>query len=74
MSGLDALRSVQFVTVNGRRFALLSADDWEALVEWLEDLEDTQIARDALDALKAAGGDPTKAGWIDWETVRHDLA
>ena len=73
MSGLDALRSVQFVTVNGRRFALLSADDWEALVEWLETLEDTHIAREALDALKAAGGDRAKAGWLDWGPAALDL-
>lgn len=73
MSGLDALRSVQFVTVNGRRFALLSADDWETLVEWLETLEDAQIAHDALEALKAAGGDRSRVGWVDWETAKRDL-
>lgn len=73
MTGLDALRSVQFVTVKGRRFALLSADDWEALIEWLETLEDTQIAREALDALKAAGGDRAKAGWLDWDSASRDL-
>ena len=74
MTGLDVLQSVQFVTVNGRRFAILSADDWEALIEWLEDLEDSQIAREALDALKAAGGDPEKAGWIDCEAVLSDIS
>ncbi|HZF39009.1 MAG TPA: hypothetical protein VE715_09305 [Blastocatellia bacterium] len=51
MTGLDALQSVQFVNVKGKRFALLDADVWESLIEWLEDLEDTTIAHDAL-ALK----------------------
>ena len=45
MSGLEALQSVQFVTVKGRRLAILSAEDWEGLVEWLETLEDVQMAR-----------------------------
>jgi len=69
MAGIDALQSVQFVTIKGRRFALLSADDWEVLTEWLEDIEDMEIAREALAALKAAGGDPKRAGWVDWETA-----
>jgi hypothetical protein len=73
MTGLDALRAVQFVTVKGQRFALLSADDWETLVEWLETLEDAQIARDALESLKAAGGDRDNAGWIDWKSVFPDV-
>ena len=53
MSGLDALQSVQFVTKNGKRIAVLSADDWEALIEWLETLEDVQTARQAFAELKA---------------------
>ena len=47
MTGLEALQSVQFVTVKGKRLAVLSAEDWEALIEWMEDLEDTRIARTA---------------------------
>ena len=73
MSGLDALQSVQFVTVQGARFAVVSAEDWETLVEWLETLEDTQIVRQALDDLKAAGGDHKRAGWLGWQTVREEL-
>ncbi len=67
MSGLNILRSVQFVTVNGRRFAVLSADDWDALIEWLETVEDVHIAQQALAELKAAGGDRQRAGWLEWE-------
>ena len=70
MRGLEVLQSVQFVNVKGKRFALLDADVWEALVEWLEDLEDTAIARDALAELKAAGNDYEKAGWLKWEDVK----
>ena len=73
MSGLDALQSVQFVTVKGNRFAILSADDWEALIDWLETLEDVQIARQAFAELKAAGGDRTRAGWRQWNTVAGEI-
>ncbi|NTU81749.1 MAG: hypothetical protein HGA45_20620, partial [Chloroflexales bacterium] len=57
MTGSEALQSVQFVTVKGKRLAILSADDWEALIEWLETLEDVAIAKEAFAQLKAAGGD-----------------
>ncbi len=73
MTGSDALQSVQFVTVKGKRFAVLDADDWEALVEWIETVEDTQAARDAYEALKKAGGDRDKAGWVKWDDVEKDL-
>ena len=62
MTGLDALQSVQFVTQKGKRLAVLSADDWESLIEWLETLEDVQIARQAFAELKAAKGNRRRAG------------
>jgi len=68
MTGLDALQSVQFVTVKGKRFAILSADDWEALIDWLETLEDVQVARQAFAELKAADDDRNRAGWLKWRT------
>ncbi len=74
MSGPDALQSVQFVTRKGKRFAVLSAEDWESLVEWLETLEDAQIARQAFAELKAAKGSRHRAGWRKWETVEDELA
>jgi PHD/YefM family antitoxin component YafN of YafNO toxin-antitoxin module len=74
MSGLDILQSVQFVTAKGKRLAVLSAEDWEALIEWLETLEDLQIARRALAELKAAGGDRQRAGWLEWKSVAGELA
>ena len=73
MAGLDVLQSVQFVTKKGKRFAVLSADDWESLIEWLETLEDAQIARQAFAELKAANGDRTQAGWLEWNAVEDEL-
>jgi len=74
MTGLGALQSVQYVTVEGRRFAVVDLDDWEALIEWLEDVEDTQIARQALEQLQAANNDPVKAGWLSWGEVKDELS
>jgi PHD/YefM family antitoxin component YafN of YafNO toxin-antitoxin module len=68
MTGLDALQSVQFVTKKGKRLAVLSAEDWEALIEWLETLEDIQVAREAFAELKAAKGNRRQAGWLEWDT------
>ena len=73
MTGTGALQSVQFVTVKGKRMAILDAEDWEALIEWIETLDDIQIARDAYAELKAAGGDRAKAGWLKWEDIEGDL-
>lgn len=73
MTALEALQSVQFVSVKGKRFALVNADDWEGLVEWLETLEDIEIAKRAVAELKAAGGDRAKAGWLEWDAVEADL-
>jgi hypothetical protein len=66
MTGIDTLQSVQFVTVKGKRLAVLSAADWESLVEWIEQLEDRQIARTAFNDLALAGGDRRRAGWLEW--------
>jgi hypothetical protein len=74
MTGLDALQSVQFLTKKGKRLAILSAEDWECLVEWLETLEDTQIARQAFADLKAAKGSRRRAGWLKWSAVKDKLA
>lgn len=42
------LTSVQFTTSsNGQRLAVLGADDWESLMEWLEDVEDRQVIQAA---------------------------
>ncbi len=72
MTGTDVLQSVQFVTVEGKRLAVLSVEDWEALVEWVETLEDVEIARQAYDDLKAAGGNREEAGWKKWDDVEKE--
>jgi PHD/YefM family antitoxin component YafN of YafNO toxin-antitoxin module len=74
MTGLEALQSVQFVSKKGKRFAVVSADDWEALIEWLETLEDTKIVRQAYADLKAAKGNRKRSGWMKWTDVRDKLA
>ncbi len=73
MTALEALQSVQFVTVKGKRFALVNADDWEAVIEWIQTLEDVDIAKEAIAELKAAGGDREKAGWLEWDAVEAEL-
>lgn len=73
MSGLDALQSVQFLSKQGKRYAVLSADDWEALIEWLETLDDVRVARQAFADLKAVKGNRKRAGWLKWEEVKGDL-
>lgn len=52
---------------------MLSNEDWEALVEWLETVEDVHLAQEALAELKAAGGDRKGAGWVKWEAVEKEL-
>jgi PHD/YefM family antitoxin component YafN of YafNO toxin-antitoxin module len=74
MTGIDALQSVQFVTKRGKRLAVLSADDWESLIEWLETLEDVQIAKNAFADLKRAKGSRRRAGWVQWDAIKDELA
>ena len=69
MSALEALQSVQYVTANGKRFAVLEAEDWEAMIDWLEEEEDLSIIRQAYEDLKAAGGNRKRAGWLKWDEV-----
>ena len=73
MTGTETLQSVQFVTVKGERLAVLSADDWESLVEWVETLEDVATAKQSLAELKAAGGDRKLAGWSAWDEAEKEL-
>jgi hypothetical protein len=73
MTALEVLQSVEFVTVKGKRFALVNADGWEALIEWLETVEDVDNAKEAMAELKAAGGDRENAGWLEWDAVEAEL-
>jgi len=73
MTGLEALQSVQYVTVGKTRFAVISVDDWETLFEWLETLEDTQLAKEAFAELRAFDGNRERAGWLRWDEVKEEL-
>jgi hypothetical protein len=73
MSGIDALQSVRFVTKDGKRFAVVTAENWQALIDWLEDVEDIQIAREAFAKLRAANGSRRKARWRRWSSVEDEL-
>ena len=65
---LDTLRFV--VGTDGRPTAIqMDIETWRKgvlthIVKALEDAEDLNLAREALAELKAAGGDPDKAGWL----------
>ena len=74
MTGLEALQSVQYVTVQDRRLAVVDLEAWEAMVEWLETLEDVEVARQAYEQLRAADGDRERAGWRKWDDVKDDLS
>ena len=54
MTGLEVLQSVEFLKIKGKQVAVLDVETWQALIEWLETLEDLQIAKQALKELKAA--------------------
>ena len=73
MGQLETLQSVRFVTIKEKRFAVIDAKDWEALVNWLEDLEDRQIVGKAIEELRAAGGDRSRTHWPEWQTVAGEL-
>jgi predicted DNA-binding protein len=73
MINLEALQSVRLVTVKGKRLAVLNAEDWEKLIEWLEDMEDLQVARSVLAKLKAVDNDYDRAGWLKWDDVEAEL-
>ena len=61
------------MSAKGKRFAVLSAEDWEALIAWLETVEDVEVARQALATLKAAGGNRRQAGWAAWKDVAGEV-
>jgi hypothetical protein len=73
MVGLEALQAVRYITVKNKRYAFIEADEWEALIEWLETLEDLRAFRSSEAELAASDGDPEKAGWLRWEDIREQL-
>ena len=73
MTGLETLQSVQYVPAKGKRQAVLNIEDWEALIEWLETLEDVQIAEQTYKELETFDGDRERAGWLKWDEVKETL-
>jgi predicted DNA-binding protein len=67
----EALASVEFIV--GRdgkpRAAVLDMAAWEALIDWLEDMEDLGIVQAALPRLRMG---PEKAGMLRWEDVEAE--
>jgi hypothetical protein len=67
----EALASVEFIV--GRdgmpRAAVLDMAAWEALIDWLEDMEDLAIVQAALPRLRMG---PEKAGILRWEDVEAE--
>jgi hypothetical protein len=68
MSKPAALKSLRYVVdPQGPPAAVqLNIEDWDALLRWIEDLEDRSLVRDLLPRLRQG---PAKAGALDWEEV-----
>ena len=67
----NVLSTVQFVEApTGRRMAVMDAEDWGGLVEWLEEIEDRQIIRANLTRLRAG---PEDSGAMPLETILDEL-
>jgi hypothetical protein len=73
MTGLEVLQSVKFLNLKGKQVAALDVETWQALIEGLETLEDLQIAKQALNELKAAGGNRDRVRWLKWDDVESEL-
>jgi hypothetical protein len=67
MTGTQALQSVQFITVKGKRLAVLSFEDWEDMIEWLETVEDIKVFQQAYESLASANGNRKKTGWLEMD-------
>jgi len=71
MTVTEALASVEFIV--GRdgkpRAAVLDMAAWEALIDWLENIEDWSIVQAALPRLRMG---PEKAGLLRWEDVEAE--
>ena len=74
MAASDKKRQT-FVIVDGKgnkTAVQLSVAAWEAILDWIENREDEAIVKEAMKELKNTGGDPQKAGWLDWDAVKDE--
>ncbi len=68
---VEILSSVQFVLApGGRRLDALDADDWDGLMEWLEDIEDQRVVEAARERLRVG---PEDSGATPLEDALDDL-
>jgi predicted DNA-binding protein len=69
------VRDIHFVVgTQGKPTAvLIDIATWEQIVQALEEVEDMELAKEALRAIDAAEGDLDKAGLLSWESVKADL-
>ncbi len=72
---IEMLQSVRFIVgTDGKPTdVILSFKMWEKIIEWLEDLEDAKIIREATARLKLANGNPKVAGLISWTQAQKQL-
>lgn len=67
----NLMTAVQFVQApTGRRLAVMDAEDWIDLMEWLEEAEDRQIIRANLERLRVG---PEASGALLLEAVLDEL-
>lgn len=71
MSAVEMLQSVQYVVYpDGRPAAVqMSMDTWNALLAWLEDVEDRALVKAVLPKLRQG---PQRSGALRWEDVKGD--
>ncbi len=69
MVTLDALKNVRFVVdANGKQSAVqVSIEDWQKILEYLEELEDRERIKAILHRLKAG---PEKSNALNWKEAR----
>ena len=75
MSVAELLQAVQFVVKPDGRPAAVQMDmpTWEALLSWLEEVEDRQLVRNKLESLRRGPGAGGALRWVDarpdWEAA-----
>jgi hypothetical protein len=52
---------------------LIDMQTWEDIIEALEMADDLPVIKKALNELRAADGDPLKAGFIPWSKAKTRL-
>lgn len=74
MTVADMLKAAHFVVDEaGQRTAVIvDIDDWSRLMALIEAVVDNRTAQTALEELAAADGDPARAGWLDWRSLRSE--